>query len=184
MVPSENVSVFSPEILARAQLIQLLLLDVDGVLSDGTLDYGTGDIEIKSFHSQDGFGIRQLVKCDVLVGIITGRSSEAVRRRAKELKMDFLYEGTKDKLVRFKEILQTTRLKPEQIAYMGDDWMDLPLLNRVGLALAPVNAVLEVKERVHFVTNKSGGKGAVREVCDLLMEAKGKKEALLAEFDL
>ena len=170
-------------VLTRARKIRLLLLDVDGVLSDGRIEYGSGDQESKSFHTQDGFGLRLLRRCGIATGIITGRGSEAVRRRAAELQLKHLFENATDKLALFEKILCQDTLQAEQCAYMGDDWMDLPLLRRVGLALAPANAVPEVKSRVHLVTHRNGGCGAVREICDLLLEAQGLRERLLAEFD-
>ena len=169
--------------LILARPVRLLLLDVDGVLSDGRISYGSDGMEIKSFHTQDGFGLRLLRQSGITAGIITGRSSEAVRRRAAELKLNHLYENAKNKLTLFEDVLRQERLTPEQCAYMGDDWMDLPLLRRVGLAVAPANAVPEVKQRVHFVTERKGGEGAVREVCDLLLEAQGLHNQLLLQFD-
>lgn len=169
--------------LLRARPVRLLLLDVDGVLSDGRISYGTDGLELKSFHTQDGFGLRLLRQSGIAAGIITGRGSEAVRRRAAELKLSHLYENAADKLVLFEEILRQEGLQPEQCAYMGDDWMDLPLLRRVGLAAAPANAVAAVKERVHFVTQRNGGDGAVRELCDLLLKAQGLYDQLLLQFD-
>ncbi len=169
--------------LLRARPVRLLLLDVDGVLSDGRISYGSGDLELKSFHAQDGFGLRLLRQSGIATGIITGRSSEAIRRRAAELKLSHLYENAADKLVLFEDILRQEGLQPEQCAYMGDDWMDLPLLRRAGLAAAPANAVAEVQARVHFVTKRNGGDGAVRELCDLLLKAHGLYDQLLLQFD-
>lgn len=169
--------------LILAKPVRLLLLDVDGVLSDGRISYGSDGLEIKSFHTQDGFGLRLLRQSGIAAGIITGRCSEAVRRRAAELKLAHLYENAADKLLLFEDILRQEGLQPEQCAYMGDDWMDLPLLRRVGLAAAPANAVAEVKERVHFVTERKGGEGAVREVCDLLLKSQGLHNQLLSQFD-
>ncbi|NLZ18055.1 MAG: HAD hydrolase family protein [Desulfobulbaceae bacterium] len=169
--------------LSLARPVRLLLLDVDGVLSDGRVSFGSDGLEIKSFHTQDGFGLRLLRESGIAAGIITGRSSEAVRRRAAELKLSHLYENAKDKLALFEDILSQEGLQAAQCAYMGDDWMDLPLLNRVGLAAAPANAVPEVRRRVHFVTQRKGGEGAVRELCDLLLEAQGLHAQLLTGFD-
>ena len=174
---------FDEALKPKASRIKAAIFDVDGVLTDGRISYGSGDLEIKSFHSQDGFGLRLLRDNGMAIGIITGRSSEALRRRAAELKFAHLYEDAKDKLVLFEQILQQDNLQAEQCAYMGDDWMDLPLLRRVGLAAAPANAVSEVKERVHFVTQKKGGEGAVRELCDLLLKAQGLYDQLLLQFD-
>ena len=116
-------------------------------------------------------------------GIITARTSEAVLRRARELGFAHVVQGATDKLAAFEAILRETGLRPPQTAYMGDDWMDLPLLNRVGLAAAPANAVAEVRQRVHYTTERTGGRGAVREVCDLLLEAQSNLERLFARFD-
>lgn len=171
------------EALPRARQVRLLLLDVDGVLTDGTITYGTDGIETKSFHTQDGLGLRLLQESGVAAGIITARASEAVLRRARELGFAHVVQGAADKLAAFEAILRETGLRPPQTAYMGDDWMDLPLLNRVGLAAAPANAVAEVRQRVHYTTERTGGRGAVREVCDLLLEAQSNLERLFARFD-
>ena len=171
------------EALPRARQVRLLLLDVDGVLTDGTITYGTDGIETKSFHTQDGLGLKLLQESGVASGIITARASEAVLRRTAELGLAHVVQGATDKLAAFEAILRETGLRPPQTAYMGDDWMDLPLLNRVGLAAAPANAVAEVRQRVHYTTERTGGRGAVREVCDLLLEAQSNLERLFARFD-
>ncbi len=171
------------EALPRARQVRLLLLDVDGVLTDGTITYGSDGIETKSFHTQDGLGLKLLQESGVAAGIITARASEAVLRRARELGFAHVVQGAADKLAAFEAILRETGLRPPQTAYMGDDWMDLPLLNRVGLAAAPANAVAEVRQRVHYTTERTGGRGAVREVCDLLLEAQSNLERLFARFD-
>ena len=171
------------EALPRARQVRLLLLDVDGVLTDGTITYGTDGIETKSFHTQDGQGLKLPQESGVAAGIITARASEAVLRRARELGFAHVVQGAADKLAAFEAILRETGLRPPQTAYMGDDWMDLPLLNRVGLAAAPANAVAEVRQRVHYTTERTGGRGAVREVCDLLLEAQSNLERLFARFD-
>ncbi len=168
--------------LARAKEIRLLLLDVDGVLTDGNLIYSHEGKESKSFNTQDGFGLRILQDAGIEVGIITARSSEALERRARDLKISHLYQGSSNKLAAYKEIVTATGLKPFQIAYMGDDWLDLVLLKRVGLAAAPANAVPEVKEMVHYCTGQSGGQGAVRELCDLILEARGKHKEILQYY--
>jgi len=171
------------EALPRARQVRLLLLDVDGVLTDGTITYGTDGIETKSFHTQDGLGLKLLQESGVAAGIITARTSEAVLRRARELGFAHVVQGAADKLAAFEAILRETGLRPPQTAYMGDDLMDLPLLNRVGLATAPANAVVEVLQRVHYTSERSGGFGAVREVCDLILEAQGNLERMRARFD-
>lgn len=169
--------------LPQAKQVRLLLLDVDGVLTDGGITYGSADSETKTFNTQDGLGIKLLQDSGVTVGIITARTSEAVGRRARDLHITQLYQGKPDKLTVFEEILKETGLRPPQTAYMGDDWLDLPILNRVGFAAAPANAVAEVRQRVHFTTERGGGYGAVREVCDLILEAQGQLDRMLARFD-
>ncbi|AGF77473.1 3-deoxy-D-manno-octulosonate 8-phosphate phosphatase, YrbI family [Desulfocapsa sulfexigens DSM 10523] len=168
--------------LSKAKDIKLLLLDVDGVLTDGNLIYSHEGKESKSFNTQDGFGLRMLQDAGVEVGIITARSSEALERRASDLKISHLYQGAANKLIAYQEIVKKTGLKPFQIAYMGDDWLDMVLLKRVGLSLAPANGVLEVKEMVHYTTEQSGGHGAVREACNLILEGLGKYNELLQGY--
>ncbi len=159
--------------LSKAGKIELLLLDVDGVLTDGTVFYAPDSGEIKGFNTQDGFGLRILQEAGVAVGLITARSSEAVSKRAKDLKIAHVCAGCSDKGAAFAEILVKTGLKPEQVGSMGDDWLDLPMLLRSGCAFAPANAVAELRQRADYVTERSGGHGAVREICELILEAKG-----------
>jgi len=168
--------------LEKARDIQLLLLDVDGVLTDGNLVYSGNGEESKAFNTQDGFGLRLLREAGIEVGVITARQSEVVARRASELKMRHIYQGVGNKNEAFKEIMRATGLKPYQIAYMGDDWLDLVLLQQVGLALVPANGVREVKEIAHFITERSGGAGAVRDACDLLIEGKNLLAELLQRY--
>jgi len=168
--------------LAKAKEIQLLLLDVDGVLTDGNLLYSGNGEESKAFNTQDGFGLRLLGEAGVAVGVITARKSEVVARRATELKMHYIYQGIANKNDAFKEVMKASGLKPYQIAYMGDDWLDLVLLQQVGLAIAPANGVREVKEIAHFVTERPGGAGAVRDACDLIIEAKNLAMELLQKY--
>lgn len=169
--------------LKQAKSVRLLLLDVDGVLTDGTITYSTGGGEIKSFNTQDGLGIKLLQESGVAVGIITARTSEAVVRRAQDLHLAHVYQGQQDKLTVYETILKETGLRPPQTAYMGDDWMDLPILNRVGFAAAPANAVAEIRQRVHYTAVRMGGGGAVREICDLILEAQGQLDRMRARFD-
>jgi 3-deoxy-D-manno-octulosonate 8-phosphate phosphatase (KDO 8-P phosphatase) len=168
--------------LPKAKEIKLLLLDVDGVLTDGNLIYSHEGHESKAFNTQDGFGLRILQDSGVKVGIITARSSAALSRRSEDLKISLLYQGASNKLDAYKDIAKTTGLKPFEIAYMGDDWLDMGLLNRVGLAVAPANAVMEVKEMVHYVCQQAGGHGAVREICDLILEARGEHQKVLQHY--
>jgi 3-deoxy-D-manno-octulosonate 8-phosphate phosphatase (KDO 8-P phosphatase) len=169
-------------VLIRAKKVQLLLLDVDGVLTDGTIIYTHDGGESKAFNTQDGFGLRILQDAGIEVGLITARTSAAVSRRAADLGFAHLYQGRSDKGTVYSEILEKTGLDSQQTAYMGDDLMDLPLLTRAGCSFAPANAVAEVRQRVHYTTEKSGGCGAVREVCDLILEARGKLTAITAGY--
>ncbi len=170
------------EALPRAKKVKILLLDVDGVLTDGTIIYTHDGGESKGFNTQDGFGLRILQDSGVEVGLITARTSEAVNRRAADLKLRHVYQGTKNKKEAFAKILSDSGLQPDQVAYMGDDWLDLPLLTLVGLAVSPANGVPEVQKRVHYITEKPGGKGAVRELCDLILDAQNKQNTLLKGY--
>ncbi|MCW5198448.1 HAD hydrolase family protein [Desulfobulbus sp. F4] len=167
--------------LPKAKKVELLLLDVDGVLTDGTVYYRPEAGDIKGFNTQDGFGLRILQEADISVGLITARNSEAVSRRAKDLKIQRIYAGCSNKGAAYAEILVQTGLKPEQTAYMGDDWLDMPVLTKVGCAFAPANAVQEVRQRADYVTELGGGNGAVREVCELILEAKGLLASIFAQ---
>ena len=168
--------------LAKARPIKILLLDVDGVLTDGSLIYSHEGQESKAFNTQDGFGLRLLQEAGLEIGVITARSSEAVARRCANLKVRYIYQGAGNKLDAYKEILQQSGCKPFEIAYMGDDWLDLVLLTRAGFSAAPANGVREVQDAVHYTTERSGGHGAVREVCNLILEAKGRYRELLQSY--
>ncbi len=168
--------------LAKAKEIELLLLDVDGVLTDGNLLYAGNGEESKEFNTQDGFGLRLLREAGVRIGVITARKSEVVARRASELKMHYIYQGILNKNEAFTKIMKDSGLKPYQIAYMGDDWLDLVILQQVGLAIVPANGVREVKEISHLITERSGGSGAVRDACDLIIESKNLAVELLQKY--
>ena len=168
--------------LAKAKEIKLLLLDVDGVLTDGNLIYSGDGGESKAFNTQDGFGLRLLREAGIEVGVITSRKSNIVARRAEELKMHYIFQGVSNKNQALQEVMKVSGLKPFQIAYMGDDWLDLVLLQQVGLAIAPANGVKQVKEIAHFITERPGGSGAVRDACDLIIEAKNLVMELLQKY--
>lgn len=170
------------ECLAKAKGIKMLLLDVDGVLTDGSITYTHAGEEIKTFNCRDGFGINILRKAGVEVGLITARRSEALIRRTKDLSLQHVYQGKRNKVEVYNQILADLDLTPAQIAYMGDDWLDLSLMSRVGLAAAVADATPEVKSMAHYVSDKNGGKGAVRDLCDLIIEAQGKHQSLLEEY--
>ena len=179
---AEQDTVRRQALLARAEPIRLLLLDVDGVLTDGSIHYADAGAEGKTFNTQDGFGLRLLREAGVETGVITARTSEAVARRARDLQMRYVHQGIANKLTAYQAIMRESGLKPFEIAYMGDDWLDLVLLTRVGLAAAPANAVDEVRQSSHFVSTRMGGHGAVRELCTFLLEAKGLKEQFLQRY--
>lgn len=160
-----------PATLARE--VRLLLLDVDGVLTDGTIFLGEKGQEYKAFNSRDGHGIKMLQQSGVVVGIVSGRSSPAVEHRAAELGVRHLHQGCSDKLVIFEQLRGSLGLGASQVAFVGDDIADLPIMVRAGLAIAVNDAHELVRRHAHWVTPSGGGKGAVREVCDFIMSAQG-----------
>ena len=170
------------KIYAKARAIRLAAFDVDGVLTDGTL-YMTGEgEEIKAFNSLDGHGMKMLRESGVELAIITGRTSRIVELRAKNLGIGLVYQGVEDKARAFAELLAARRLDAAAVAYMGDDVVDLPVLTRCGLALSVPEAPLFVRQRVHYVSRASGGRGAAREVCELIMHAQGTLEQKLQTY--
>jgi 3-deoxy-D-manno-octulosonate 8-phosphate phosphatase (KDO 8-P phosphatase) len=168
--------------LPKAKGLKLFLLDVDGVLTDGTITYNHEGNEIKSFHTRDGLGIRLLMETGVEVGLVTARESEAVNRRVQDLGLKYVFQKAKNKLEIFNQLIKELKLQPSEVGYMGDDWLDLPVLARVGFAATVEDAVPEVLEIAHYVAKRKGGRGAVREVCDLILEAKGTGKALLEKY--
>lgn len=171
-----------PKLLARAQAIRLLICDVDGVLTDGSVILGNAGEELKAFNIKDGFGLRALQKFGIAVALITGRQSKLVERRAAELDITLVYQGNANKRGAYAELLQKLQLSPAQTAHIGDDLPDLPLFQQVGLAAAPADAHPVMKAHAHVVTAANGGAGAVREICDLLLQAQGHWPSLLAEY--
>jgi len=162
--------------------IKLLLLDVDGVLTDGRILYDDQGGEQKAFDVKDGHGLKLLQRAGFDVGIITGRQSAIVSRRAEELGIRLVYQGAKDKRVPFVEILDILGLEPQQVAYVGDDLVDLPILLKVGFSVTVADALDEVKCQVDLVTKRPGGRGAVREICDYLLKATGQWDAVTARY--
>lgn len=158
----------------KLRKIRAILLDVDGVLTDGAIIYGVDGIELKVFDSQDGYGIVNAMNHGLRVGIITARKSEVVERRAADLGIVDLYQGSLDKLTPYGKVKEKYALEDSEIAYIGDDLLDLPLLQRVGFSAAPVNAVRDVKMKVDYVAKERGGHGAVREVIDVILKAQKK----------
>ena len=167
---------------SAALQVRFLLLDCDGVLTDGGVILGTDGQEFKRFDIQDGMGVSLARRAGLKVGVITGRRSDAVRKRAQELHLDALIEGAKDKVAALDEVLAGFDLERSQAAYMGDDIQDLAILGACGLSLAPANARREVREAVHHVTEARGGSGAVREAIEALLQAQGHWEELVQDF--
>lgn len=174
------MSLITPEVMARAARIRLLVLDVDGVLTDGRIIYTDKGEEIKHFHVRDGHGLKLAQRGGIIVALITGRSSAAVAHRAANLGIDHLFQGVRDKLAVLSRLQADLGLSWQETAVVGDDLVDLPLLRRAGLAVAVADAVPEVKEQAHWTTSLPGGRGAVREVCELLLKAQGKWETMVA----
>ena len=172
----------NPELRERAAQIRLFLLDVDGVLTDGRLYFSNSGEEFKSFSTLDGQGIKALQKTGVKVGIITGRISNLVARRAKDLGIEILVQGREDKWDALQEILQQHSYALHEIAFMGDDWPDLTVMTRVGLAFTVANAHTCVAQRAHWQSAERGGEGAVRAACDLIMQAQNTFDAALNTY--
>jgi 3-deoxy-D-manno-octulosonate 8-phosphate phosphatase (KDO 8-P phosphatase) len=177
-----------PEIRQRAAGIRLLLLDADGVLTDGVIWNVPGPppatYETKGFNSQDGIALQWLMKHGVQTGVISGRISQATEIRGRQLGMTYVYLGRLEKLPVLDEIIARSALSPEHIAYAGDDLVDIPVMRRVGLAFAPANARPEVKKAAHYVTSASGGRGAVREMIELLMQSNGTWPEVLKTYEV
>jgi 3-deoxy-D-manno-octulosonate 8-phosphate phosphatase (KDO 8-P phosphatase) len=176
--PRPSPHPLSPDDLARrARAIEWLLLDVDGVMTDGRLHYTAAGEEIKVFHVRDGYGIRWARRTGLKVGILSGRESGALTRRAADLEVDALIQGRDDKGPAFEGFLAAQATTPDRVAYVGDDVLDLPVIERVALSFAPADAVPAVRRRVDRVLAAAGGAGAVREAVELLLAARGEEEA-------
>ena len=172
---------FAPELLLQAQGIRVVFFDVDGVLTDGGLHYTESGETIKRFHTLDGHGLKLLQRGGITPAVISGRDSQPLRLRLQALGVRHVQLGTEHKRPAAEQMLATLGLSWQQAAAMGDDWPDLPLLQRAAFACAPPNAHLEVRAIAHHVTQAAGGAGAVRELCDLLLVASGKYAGLLRE---
>jgi 3-deoxy-D-manno-octulosonate 8-phosphate phosphatase (KDO 8-P phosphatase) len=170
------------EVARRAARVRLLLADCDGVLTDGRLYYSAAGESLKVFHIHDGLGLRLAKRAGLKLGVISGRESAALETRARELGVDYLFQGSDAKLGAYEQILAAAGLSDEQAAYVGDDLPDLPLLGRVGLAVAVADAASEVRARAHYVTSRPGGGGAVREVAELILKAQGRWDDLLQAY--
>ena len=170
------------DILERAAKTKIVIFDVDGVLTDGSLFLGDDGLEYKAFNSRDGHGMKMLQKSGVSVAIITGRTSKVVEYRMQSLGIEHVYQGQLDKMVGFNDLLEKTGVEPGEIAYVGDDVVDLPVMLNVGLAIAVQDAHPLVLKHAHWQTPHCGGRGAGRDVCEMIMEANGTLDGALAEY--
>lgn len=170
------------DILNIAKNIKLVIFDVDGVLTDGSLFFGDDGQEYKAFYSRDGLGIKLLQRTGVEVGVITARESQLVVHRMNNLGIDHLYQGRLNKMEAFEEMLKKLGITPEQTAYAGDDVVDLPVMKKAGLAVAVQDAHPFVKKHAHWITEHNGGRGAARDLCELIMEAQGTLDEQLHAF--
>ena len=169
---------FPPKVMRRARKIRVLLMDVDGTMTPGAVclqSFPDGSVaEMKMFNAHDGAGIKLAGIMGIRTGLITGRDSTATARRARESPMEFVVQGQPKKLESYKAILARAGVTDEEVAYVGDDLPDLPILERAGLAVAVANAVVEVKRAAHYITTVDGGKGAIREVVELILKSQGR----------
>ena len=170
------------DIRAKAAEIKMVIFDVDGVLTDGSLFLGDDGQEYKAFNSKDGHGMKMLQNSGVQIAIITGRTSEVVRIRMESLGIQHVYQGIHDKRTAYTALKQSIGLADQQIAYVGDDVVDLPVMSQVGLAISVADAHPLVNQHAHWTTTKAGGQGAAREVCELLMDAQQTLAPALAEY--
>lgn len=161
------------EIRERAKRIRLLLLDVDGVLTDGRIIYGSGGMEVLAFHVRDGLALKTAQASGITVGLLSGRKSEALLRRAEELHVHEVHAGVEDKMGVYRQLLLRYQLDDAEVAYVGDDLPDLPVLQRAGLAIVVADAPAEVRSAAHLVTSLPGGRGAVREAVEWLLKSRG-----------
>ncbi|MCW8933296.1 MAG: 3-deoxy-manno-octulosonate-8-phosphatase KdsC [Gammaproteobacteria bacterium] len=170
------------DITEKAKKIKLVIFDIDGVLTTGALFIGDDGQEYKAFHSKDGHGLRMLQDSGVEVAIITGRTSNVVAHRAKDLGITRIYQGKREKLPAYEELIKETGLNHEQIAYVGDDVVDLPVMCKVGLAICVQDGHSFVKQHSHWITENNGGCGAGRDVCEMILEAQGNLHNMLQSY--
>ena len=171
-----------PKVLALAAKVKLLLFDVDGVLTDARLIIGDDGQEYKAFNSRDGHGIKMLQRNGVATGIITGRTSEVVKHRVRDLDIKHVHQGCKEKHPVYRKLIGELGLQPEQTAYVGDDVVDLPIMLEVGLAIAVQNAHPLVRQYAHWITPSIGGYGAAREACEMIMYAQGTYQTEMQKY--
>lgn len=173
---------YSTNQIAKAKLIKAIICDVDGVLTDGGIIYDNHGNELKKFNVKDGQIINHVRKCGILIGAITGRESEVVKFRCKELSFDFHFHGIKNKLEVYENIKETEKLEDHEIAYLGDDIIDIPILEKCGLGIVPSDAPSYVCDYANFITFAKGGHGVLREAADFILAAKGKFDDVLNHY--
>lgn len=163
---------YSMDLKEKASKIKLLVFDIDGVMTDGSITYDENGVEYKTFNAKDGHGLAKMIKNGLMTAVITGRRNGTVDRRAVDLRFTEVYQGVKNKLPILEAIMQKYELDFSQVSYMGDDEPDIPILEKVGISACPSDAVKKVRNICDFISEKGGGKGAVRELCDLIYEAQ------------
>ncbi|MDY6863691.1 MAG: HAD-IIIA family hydrolase [Thermodesulfobacteriota bacterium] len=168
--------------IQKASEIKLLLLDVDGVMTDGRIIYDDEGRELKFFHVRDGMGIKFLIEAGIEVGIISGRESKTVSKRARELGISLIYQKISNKIEIYNEILKVKSLKDKNVCYIGDDLNDYPLLKRVGFSVIVSNGTEEIRDKVDYIAKKEGGKGAVREICEIILKSQNRWEEFLKKY--
>ncbi len=178
----------SPDILVSAAKIKVLLMDVDGVLTNGEIFYFPGPdgkmVEFKGFNSQDGLALHWCREAGIATGVISGRESPSVNERAKNLGMRYVYQGLLDKVASYEEVLQDAGVTADQVAFIGDDFTDVPLMVRSGLGFAPANARPEVLAKADYITQVRGGDGAVREIIELIFRAQDRWQGIIEKYHL
>lgn len=170
------------DVLERAKKIKLIIFDVDGVLTDGSLFFGDDGQEYKAFNSKDGHGMKMLQHSGVKIAIITGRTSKVVTHRMANLNVDIIYQGQADKKPAYEEILREHNVTPEQVAYVGDDVVDLPVMIRVGLAFCVENGHELAKKHAHWIAPTPAGHGAARDICEFIMKAQGNYDSAMQAY--
>ncbi|QLI80478.1 HAD family hydrolase [Chitinibacter fontanus] len=168
--------------IERAKPVKLMIFDVDGVMTDGSLYFSDSGEEMKAFNSLDGHGMKMLQNSGVKLAIITGRTSRLLEHRARNLGIDYLHQGSHDKLASFKALIEQVGVSEHECGFMGDDVIDLPVMRRVAFAVSVPAAPELVQQYAHYVTGRQGGAGAVREVCELIMASQGTLDAALAPY--
>jgi len=166
----------------RLLKIKLMMVDIDGVLTDGRIILGNYGDELKFFDVQDGLGLVLLRQAGIQTLIVTAKKSKVNERRAKDLKVVKLYQGVDDKLKLYEKVLRKMKMKPEEVCFVGDDLIDIPVMKRVGVAVAVQNAVEETKDAAHYVTQRQGGRGAVREIADMILRFQNKWESVTEAY--